>query len=317
MGSGMVLIDSTITANDGSGNPGYYNFIIDESADYQVQFPLNYETKVLTTRNTSPGVNGNSDASQSTGLSPIFTMNLVNNSGVNRHNPTIDAGYKCNVPTPVVSGNTNICTGGSTSLTSTTGTNFTYQWYKNNVLISGANAATYVANAAGNYKVVSTDSGGCSSNSSNTLTVAIVNNPPVADFVVNNDNQCFGGHTFHFTNQSSSPGASVSYLWNFDDLTSSTDTNPTKTYVSEGTYQVKLIATNFYGCKDSISKTVHAGPPIANFSYTRNCDGTVTFHNLSSFGNDFEWQFGNGFYCTNSTADITHQYGPGDYKLNS
>ena len=315
MGSGMVLIDSTITANDGSGNPGYYNFIIDESADYQVQFPLNYQTKVLTSRNTSPGVNGNSDASQSTGLSPVFTMNLVNNSGVNRHNPTIDAGYKCNVPTPVVSGNTNICTGGSTSLTSTTGTNFTYQWYKNNVLISGANAATYVANAAGNYKVVSTDSGGCSSNSSNTLTVAIVNNPPVADFVVNNDNQCFGGHTFHFTNQSSSPGASVSYLWNFDDLTSSTDTNPTKTYVSEGTYQVKLIATNFYGCKDSISKTVHAGPPIANFSYTRNCDGTVTFHNLSSFGNDFEWQFGNGFYCTNSTADITHQYGPGDYNV--
>jgi fimbrial isopeptide formation D2 family protein len=315
MGAGMVLIDSTLTANDGSGNPGHYNFIIDESADYQVQFPLNYQTKVLTTRNTSPGVNGNSDASVTTGLSPVFTMNLVNNSGVNRHNPTIDAGYKCDVNTPVISGNTNICTGEQSTFSSTTGFNYTYQWYKDNVLIPGAISSNYIANTAGAYKIISTDSGACSSNASNTLTIPAVHIPPTANFTINNDNQCFGSHDFDFTNTSTSPGASVSYAWDFGDLTYSTDTNPSKTYGAEGSYHVKLIATNFYGCKDSITKSVYTGPPIANFSYTKNCDGTVTFHNLSSHANDYEWQFGNGFYCTNSTADITHPYGPGNYNV--
>lgn len=315
MGSGMELIDSTLTANDGSGNPGYYNFIIDESAQYQVQFPLNYSTKTLTTQNVSAGVNGNSDANQASGFSPVFTMNLIVNTGVNRHNPTLDAGYRCSVAATSISGNTSICSGGQTILTSTTGVNYTYQWYKDGVAIPLATTSTYIANAVGAYKVTVTDSGGCTSNYSNTLNVALLGTPPTIDFSINNPVQCLPGNLFSFTNTSSANAPSINYLWSFGDGNTSTDSSTSHNYPTSGSYSVKLVGTNFYGCKDSVTKTVYAGPPVADFNYTRNCDGTITFHNNSEFANDFEWQFGNGFYCTNSTADYTHEFGPGDYNV--
>ncbi|MFA9213036.1 MAG: SdrD B-like domain-containing protein, partial [Candidatus Methylacidiphilales bacterium] len=103
-GSTYVIIDSTITANDVLGNPGYYNFIIDVVGTYKVQFPTGISTKVLTNQNSSSGVNGNSDPNTSTGLSNAIVMNLIG-GGINQHNPTIDAGYKCNVVTPTINGN--------------------------------------------------------------------------------------------------------------------------------------------------------------------------------------------------------------------
>ncbi len=85
-------IDSMLTGNDPSGNPGAYNFEITSSGNYKVQFPVSIGTKNLTSANTSAGVNGNSDANTSTGFSNVIVMNLMG-SGVAKNNPTIDAGY--------------------------------------------------------------------------------------------------------------------------------------------------------------------------------------------------------------------------------
>jgi hypothetical protein len=55
----------------------------------------------------------------------------------------------------------------------------TYQWKNNSVAITGAIAQTYTAKTAGTYRVVVTESGGCSK-SSPTKTVTVpcrVNNP--------------------------------------------------------------------------------------------------------------------------------------------
>jgi Concanavalin A-like lectin/glucanases superfamily/Secretion system C-terminal sorting domain len=64
-------------------------------------------------------------------------------------------GTTCTTPIASITpkGNTTFLSGGSTELTATTGTNYIYEWYLNNVLISGATTSSYKATASGSYTV--------------------------------------------------------------------------------------------------------------------------------------------------------------------
>ncbi|PKP00762.1 MAG: hypothetical protein CVU11_17025, partial [Bacteroidetes bacterium HGW-Bacteroidetes-6] len=68
--------------------------------------------------------------------------------------------------------------------------------------------------------------------------------------------------TTQFTDLSTvTSGTNVGWTWNFDDGTAiNTIQNPTHTYGTEGVYQVKLIVTTNYGCKDSLTKPVTVNP---------------------------------------------------------
>jgi hypothetical protein len=88
-----TLVSSTTTANDGGGNPGYYNFTVCNSGDYKVKFPTTNGGKNLTTQTTTAATDNNSDASAVDGFSPTFTIN-TSGSGTDKDNPTIDAGYQ-------------------------------------------------------------------------------------------------------------------------------------------------------------------------------------------------------------------------------
>jgi len=72
-------------------------------------------------------------------------------------------------------------------------------------------------------------------------------NKPVADFM-------FAGNdlTVDFTNTSF---AATSYFWDFGDANTSTETNPSHTYGSAGTYVVNLVAINFM-CSDTSAMEV-------------------------------------------------------------
>ncbi|MFY7885086.1 MAG: SdrD B-like domain-containing protein, partial [Dolichospermum sp.] len=94
----FTVVDSTVTANDGSGNPGYYNFPITESGNYKVKFPTTLVgSSALTTQTPTDAIDGNSDANIGDGFSPVVNMDLSNASGIKRYNYTIDAGYTCTV----------------------------------------------------------------------------------------------------------------------------------------------------------------------------------------------------------------------------
>ena len=54
-------------------------------------------------------------------------------------------------------GPTTFCVGGSVVLSATTSTRYAYQWTLNNVNIPGANSVSYIANQAGQYRVIVTD----------------------------------------------------------------------------------------------------------------------------------------------------------------
>lgn len=78
------------------------------------------------------------------------------------------------VPTVTPAGPVTICPGTELTLTSTAAT--TYQWYKNNVLIAGATARNYKANATGKYTVAVGNAYGCKSTSL-PVTVTVGTNP--------------------------------------------------------------------------------------------------------------------------------------------
>jgi hypothetical protein len=109
-GSGVyALAQTTSTTTDGSGNPGYYNFVITESANYYVQFPITYSGNPLAPQVVIAATNNNNDANPTNGKSPVFAIN-VNGAGIAKDNPTIDAGYRsCGITAGAISGGEVVC----------------------------------------------------------------------------------------------------------------------------------------------------------------------------------------------------------------
>ncbi len=86
----------------------------------------------------------------------------------------------------------------------------------------------------------------------------------------------------------------ISYLWEFGDGSTSTETSPTHAYAGVGTYTVILRATNACGTIVSTSTVVINGSaPLANFA-TEDPAGCVPFtvvFNDQSAGNPTSWQW--------------------------
>ena len=148
---------------------------------------------------------------------------------------------------------------------------------------------------------------------------------PTALFSINKDSQLVYSNNYVFTNLSTilSPGSISSNSWSFGDGGTSFSPGPSYTYSGGGDFDVKLIVTSDYGCKDSITKTINVKGVTINISFvdSNNCYGdTVRFTNTSVITNDtvlmWLWDFGDGFGA--STKDAVHFYtltGPYQVKL--
>lgn len=153
--------------------------------------------------------------------------------------------------------------------------------------------------------LVVTTNNGCSDTTVRTL---IVNPQPDADFSVGPT--CFG-NTTSFTNLSSIAFGTNTYLWNFGDGTTSTDSNATHTYTVLGNYTATLTATSNAGCVNVANQVITVHPnPTANFNRSSVCeDDTVVFENTASipYGTLTSfWQFGDGF--TSIADNPTYTY---------
>jgi len=121
-----------------------------------------------------------------------------------------------------------------------------------------------------------------------------------------------------FTNTTTGDTAGVSYLWDFGDGSATAQKSPGHLFQNliqpaDTTYQVKLIATSRYYCRDTATTTVTVRPFIkASFTVdtTRGCaDFTIKITNSSRGAiSSYNWNFGDGQTSTTSAPSFTKTY---------
>ena len=151
--------------------------------------------------------------------------------------------------------------------------------------------------AAGTYtvKLTVTDAFGCSDSATSATPVVIAQ--PRAAFTVSDTAICTG-KTIRFSN--ASQGENPVYSWSFGNGGVSAQNNPAYAYAATGLYSVKLVMTDRYGCKDSVTKEdlISISFPKAAFLVSDSF-GTcppllVNFSNRSSNFSSIAWDFDDG-----------------------
>ncbi len=154
------------------------------------------------------------------------------------------------------------------------------QWLYNfgdSSLLSGKNVCHQYA-ASGNYTIlhIVADNHGCVDSASKNI---VVFSSPRAAFALSDSVTCSNEPICVF-NQSTSATPIITWNWNFDDNTSSADSNPpchlfVPPFISP--YLITLVITDQNNCADTVVEpvVVHVIPQ-ANFSFTPSCDGDST-----------------------------------------
>ncbi|CAG5086904.1 hypothetical protein CRYO30217_03325 [Parvicella tangerina] len=165
---------------------------------------------------------------------------------------------------------------------------------------------TYLAN--GSYDIILEVA---TAHCSNTDTISVTVEPiPSAAFTQNINSGC-PSLPVQFTNQST---GATGYQWNFGDGGGSTNLDPLhvfqNTFASDTTYQIEMIASTTFGCTDTAYASVDVYYGV-NSAFSHNgfpgcAPLDVVFTNLSTVGQTYEWDFGDG--NTDVAYSTTHQY---------
>lgn len=139
-------------------------------------------------------------------------------------------------------------------------------------------SAQHTFTSAGSYTVTFTykddEATGCEARYTipNTL---VVRTTPKADFSYSPQEITVSDPEVLFTNLTSALGDNT-YLWTIQGQSSSQEVQPKATFSKPGNYRVSLMATNIYGCKNTVSKTIEVKNNFNVYipnSFTPNYDG--------------------------------------------
>lgn len=160
-----------------------------------------------------------------------------------------------------------------------------------------------------------TDSQGCTD--SFTLPSALVISKPVAAFKSLDTITC-PNKAVNFDDQSLGPN--LKYMWYFGDGATSTNTSPVHLYTTDGLYPIKLVVTDQYGCKDSLTRPTYISviTSVANFNMSDSFSTCppliVQFTNLSTNVVSQNWDFGDGTSANIGNPSHFYNY-PGVYTI--
>ena len=214
-------------------------------------------------------------------------------------------------PTLSTVGSSSICQGNNLIINANIGYS-SYQWYLNNILISGANSASYTANTSGTYTVTGTSSDGCTSNVSNSILLTVNSNPATPVLSANGNTSICSGNSVVL-----STTAEYSYNWYMNGKLISVSSSPDYTVNIAGTYSV--ITTNINGCSSTTSNTITvsvtspATPVITNTGSTSICNGDSVLLNTTG-GTLYQWYF-NGVKIINATSALLYSKSNGNYSV--
>ncbi len=188
---------------------------------------------------------------------------------------------------------TTFCTGGFVNLNASTGNGYTYQWYKNGIILGGAINSTYVASQAGNYTVV-VNSGGCTATSS-PITV-IVNTSPNSGVTVSGATTICSGNSVTLTSQ----GVGT-YLWSNGAITNAILVN------QPGVYSVTVTANGCSSISGTTTIVVNQTPSasIIPVGSTTFCQGGFVTLNATG-GNTYQWNTGATSSSINANQSNTY-----------
>ena len=126
-----------------------------------------------------------------------------------------------------------ICSNNPALLSANSGPGYTYQWYRNNVILTGETNSQLSADSTGFYSVVVTDANNCSSSSSAVEVilgqgpdVSIVSSPGIGCL----QNTIFIGYGPQAITLTAVSTGAVSYLWSTGETTQSIDVTASGTY---------------------------------------------------------------------------------------
>lgn len=168
-------------------------------------------------------------------------------------------------------------------------------------------------------KLLAISGAGCQDSISKSV---IVRPMPKADFSVNNSRQCLTGNSFYFSNNSKvAYGSIVSNLWNFGDGSNSSVLSPSYSYSSDNTYDVKLLVTSNFGCKDSHTQKITVLPmPQVDFDIFNPClDKITSFSDKTTINtpgmiSQRLWQINGNNFSTTENPSQTFTI-PGVYEI--
>ncbi len=222
--------------------------------------------------------------------SGVYTVSI--NNGVCTAMASNSASVTVNaLPSGSISPTTaNICTGETVTLTATGGSS--YQWFRNNVQVSGATSATLIANQSGTYTVDIINEEGCRARSTNS---AVVNVTPLPTGTItpSSAHLCAGSSATLTVNGGSS------YQWFLNGTAITGATAASYTTQQAGTYTVRI--TNG-GCSGpATNSVVITASSVINFNVsTTNADcitptGSLTISNVTGGnGGGFTYSINNG-----------------------
>ncbi|MHC1707938.1 MAG: PKD domain-containing protein [Bacteroidales bacterium] len=181
---------------------------------------------------------------------------------------------------------------------------------------------SYIYSDEGFYDVTlsMTNSEGCSNQVVQSIFIPA---GAVADFSVDTLHSCLGLPVL-FHDESYGLGSNIiSWLWDFNDGTTSTQINPSHTFLSAGLHPVTLTVTTLNGCTKAITKDIFIhNLPSVNVNYTGQCFLSPTqFFGTAGSANlpivSWEWDFGDPTSGLNNTSllqDPEHIFSnPGTY----
>lgn len=129
---------------------------------------------------------------------------------------------------------------------------------------SAKGSHTYLSGGKFNVTLKVTNSYGCVNNYTN-IGLINIDDGVNANFNLTSLDVCSTPAMAVFENTSEGSGA-VTYKWNFDDGTISTDKSPAHNYATSGSYNVLLTATTAAGCSDTATMNLNIHLPVTSFS---------------------------------------------------
>ncbi len=155
---------------------------------------------------------------------------------------------------------------------------------------------------------------GCSA-SKKLFAVIDIPQPVAASFNNSTQSTCKPPLAISFTNKSTGP-AGLNFNWLFGDGDSAAVIHPAHTFIKEGIYNIRLIATSPAGCRDTAQKIMVAGTVNTDFTSTTACPGkALVFTNTSMPAPDaIRWNFGDTTVSEEMNPVKTFNQ-PGKYKV--